>query len=199
MKKTELIEALGITYAAVGQEISDAALEIIAGDLSNYPLNDVLEALGRCRMELRKIALADILDRMPNGHPGPEEAWAMVNRGIGNEQKTLVLTGPMRVAFFAADELADDEVAARMAFKEVYIRELNHARQDREPMKWYVIQGHDKDDRDATLIKAVSEGKINPSHANTLISHKADSITLDELIKLAPPATRKSLVMNKIR
>lgn len=170
MKKSQLTEALGVTYAAVGQEVSDAALEIIAGDLSGFDDSGVLESLSRCRRELRRISLADILDRIPNGHPGPEEAWSMISGYIGDEDATVVLTSAMRAAFFAADALSDDLIAARMAFKEVYIRDLALCRNEKP--EWTVILGHDQTRRDDALRLAHKTGRL--TNISALLSHKTD-------------------------
>ncbi len=72
----ELAKAVAATFAVVGQEMPDIGLATIVSELQEYPLGDVLKALARCRKELRKITLADIIDRIPSGHPGIEEAWA---------------------------------------------------------------------------------------------------------------------------
>lgn len=176
MKKSHLIEALGVTYAAVGQEMSDAALEIIASDLSRYDDVSVLESLSRCRRELRRISLADILDRIPNGHPGPEEAWSMVSGSIGDENATIVLTLAMRAAFFAADALSGDPIAARMAFKEVYIRDLALCRNEKP--HWTVILGLDQTRRDDALRLAHQNGQL--TNISALLSHRTDQA--DEIV-----------------
>ena len=65
-----LLEAVAVTFAVVGQEVSDLGLKAIVAELQSYPPEAVQESLRRCRKELRKITLADILDRIPSGHPG---------------------------------------------------------------------------------------------------------------------------------
>lgn len=163
MEPTKLVEALAVTYAAVGQEMTDAGLEIVANDLSAYPLDDVLHALSRSRKELRRIALADILDRLPNQHPGVEEAWALVSPSLQNEALTLVWTDPMRIAFGLAVALSDDRVAARMAFKESYLREIAIARESSEPPVWSVSPGRDAGARASVIEQAVKMGRLPES------------------------------------
>ena len=128
----KLHEAVTVTFAAVGQEMSDAAIALIARDLAEYPLPGVFASLARCRKELRRITLADILERIPGGHPGPEEAWGVIARALSDERVTVVWTDEMRQAFGAALNLSDDPIAARMAFKEVYVRLVNEARAERK-------------------------------------------------------------------
>lgn len=189
----KLHEAVALTYAAVGQELSDAALELICADLAAYPPKGVAEALQRCRREVRgRLSLADILDRIPCGHPGVEEAWSLVCRAIGDERATVILTEPMRAAFYAAEQLVDDEVGARMAFKEVYARDVALARQSAAMPEWSAILGHDPAERDAKITQAVTDGRIEPQRALTLMAHH-DEVTLESLMALAPPEVRAKL------
>lgn len=173
----KLIEALAITYAAVGQEMNDAALEIIARDLSEYPLGDVLDALSRCRRELRRIALVDILDRIPNGHPGPEEAWAQIASALNDESASIVWTSPMRLAFGVARHLADNAVAARMAFKEVYQQHVASARALAEPPDWEVSLGHDPAQRSEAIQRGLAEGKLTQTYVQSLLPHVAPQLS----------------------
>lgn len=65
----DLLTAVKATYEVVGQDISDLGIQAIVTELKQYDLQHVLLALTRCRKELRKLTLADILDRLPGGHP----------------------------------------------------------------------------------------------------------------------------------
>lgn len=168
----KLHEAIAVTYAAVGQELSDAALKIMVKDISAYPLEGVLVALSRCRKELRRITLADIIDRIPGGHPGPEEAWALVSKALNDESVTLVWTDPMREAFFVADKLADDPIAARMAFKETYTKLIAIAREQGKPLVWNATLGTDATARVAALEEAVQQGKLSVSHVSKLLPYR---------------------------
>lgn len=159
----DVITALGVTYAAVGQEMTDAALQIIARDLAGYTVDDVLMALSRCRKELRRIALVDILDRLPNQHPGPEEAWSIVAPTVGNEHPSIVWTEPIRLAAAVAWNLEEDPVAARMAFKEAYQRELALARERGEPPEWSFSPGRDAASRASVIQHNVAIGRLPTS------------------------------------
>ena len=59
-----LHEAIAITYALMGQSLSDAALEVACNDLKGYPIPLVGAALERCRKECKHIALAEIIARI---------------------------------------------------------------------------------------------------------------------------------------
>lgn len=144
----DLIEAVKATYLIIGQEITDIALIAVVQELQRYPLQAVEEALTRCRRELRKVTLADILDRMPGGHPGPEEAWALVHAALDNEALSIVWTDEMAEAFGVARALAGDVVAARLAFKETYTRLISEARAKGTPITWWASLGYDPQGRE---------------------------------------------------
>lgn len=171
----KLHEALAATFAAIGQDISDVALALIARDLAPYPLADVFKSLSRCRKELRRIALVDILDRLPGGHPGPEEAWAIVSRALTDERISVVWTEEICQAFFAAQNLSDDPVAARMAFKEAYAGLVANSREERNPIVWKASLGHDPQGREPVLMEAVEKGRLSAQHVAGLIPHNEDA------------------------
>ena len=172
--KPKLIEALGLTYAAVGQEVSDAALEIIARDLKGYDASGVLVALSRCRKELRKIALVDILQRIPGGHPAAEEAWSLVAKGLADEGPTLVWNEQIREAFGVALGLSDDSIAARMAFKECYARLVAEAMERGNAPKWSASLGWNVAGRSTPLLDAVEKGRITSEAVRVLLSPAED-------------------------
>ena len=164
-----LTEAVKATYAVIGQETTDIQLAMTVEELSCYPAPNVLTALSRCRKELRKLTLADILDRLPGGHPGPEEAWSKISQCMNNEQISIVWTHEMREAYGSAASLADDKVAARMAFKETYTRLVNEARAKGTQLKWSVSLGHDKSLRQEAIEEAVRKNQITAGQAAKLL------------------------------
>src|SRR6185436_1156205 len=114
-----MLEAIAVTCELTSTSLSEAAIRVMVDTLSQYPEPQVLGALKKCCKELRgKLTLADILTRLDDGRPGVEEAWAMLSRVLGNEQASLVWTEEMREAYGVVAPLADDPIAARMAFKE---------------------------------------------------------------------------------
>jgi hypothetical protein len=173
-----LMEAVKATYAVVGQEMTDLQLAVLVDDLQAYPVEEVCHALARCRKECRRLVLADILDRLPNGHPGVEEAWGIVCRVMGDEAVSVVWTDEMRGAYGSARALADDLVAARMAFKEVYVKLINEARLQRAKPLWSVSLGYDPAGRQEVLEEAVRKNQISGSSAAKLLPHR--EMTADE-------------------
>jgi len=167
----KLHEAIAVTYAAVGQELSDAAMAIMSNDLAGYPPNGVMQALSRCRKELRKITLADILERIPGGHPGPEEAWAIVSPALNDERCTIIMTNEMSEAFGVALGLSDDSIAARMAFKETYSRLVAESRDKGTAINWFASLGHDKSGREGPLLDAMAKGRFTAPHVKKLLPY----------------------------
>ena len=165
----EVGKAVLVTCELVGQPLTDAAIEGIVAELSRYPEASVMEALLRCRRELRRLTLADILDRLSGQHPGPEEAWGLVSRCLANEQISIVWTDEMREAYGTASALASDPVAARMAFKECYTKLVSTARAQCQSPAWSVSLGYDPHGRELALTAAVQKNQISQTYAAALM------------------------------
>jgi hypothetical protein len=178
----DLLEALKGTYAVMGQDITDLGLEVMAGDLEPYPLAHIMPALSRCRKELKRLTLTDILDRLPGRHPGPEEAWAIVSSSMRNESLTIIWTDEMRLAFGIAHAVADDPVAARMAFKEHYTQLVSEARAMGEAPQWSASLGSDKAQRELAILEGVKQGRLSEGYARKLLPR--DAISTEEAAKL---------------
>lgn len=172
-----ILQALSIAFSFTGQTMPDAALAEMAKDLSGYPVADVAASLKRCRSELKSIKFSDILDRLPNGHPGPDEAWAIVSRGMNNEALTVVWTDQIREAYGVAHALADDSVAARVAFKEAYQRLISESRLRREKPSWSVSRGSDKADQELQITEAVKAGRLSVEYATRMLPNYVDAGT----------------------
>lgn len=176
-----MAEALAVTMEVCGSDATDAAVRIILADLAEYPEEVVLKALARVRRRCKgRLTLATILEQIDDGHPGAEEAWAMVPK---NEADTAVLTGPMRRALYAVNGLicADDLIAARVAFKEAYTREVERAKETNEPASWEPSIGWDQTGRTGPLAEAVRLGRIQLDIA---LHHVIDDRAV-ELLQLA--------------
>lgn len=186
----DFLLALQATAELCGQPFSDGGLALLAEDLDGLNEAAMLKALRRCRAEIKgRLCASDILNRIEDGHPGPEEAWSMLPR---NEDDTCVMTGEMAAAWGVAWPLlkAGEEVAARMAFKEVYIRNLAEARYARSKPKWFPSIGHDKNGREGPLMDAVSKGRLAHRHIEALLP-PPDGNRLTAL--LAPVLDRKRI------
>lgn len=171
MPSKALLEAVAVTAELTGTDLSAAAARVMADDLAVYPEAQVLAALVRCRRELRaRLTIADIVARLDDGRPGPEEAWAICYPAIGDEGATIVWSDEMREAMQAALSLADDKVAARMAFLECYRAACTEARNRGAPVRWSASLGWRSADREGPLLAAVEAGRLAIEHVRPLLA-----------------------------
>ena len=169
---SKLLEVMAVMCELTGTEWSEPTVKVIERELSCYPLPATLQALERCQRELRhKVTLADILDRIPGQHMGVEQAWGLISKVMSNEQVSICWTDEMQEAYGAAAPLADDPVAARMAFKEVYSRVVSEARAMRKLPKWTVSLGWDKALRNECLKEAEKNNLISAGYAQRLLAY----------------------------
>lgn len=156
-----ILEAIAVTAELTGSSFTPAAARAFAMDLAPYPEGQVLKALERARKELRpgQMTPEAIINRLPDGRPGVEEAWAKLPR---SEDETVVWTDETQTAWGGCKQLLNsgDFVAARMAFKEQYVALVRDRRMEAEPVKWLVSLGRDRDKRGVALARAAHEGKI---------------------------------------
>lgn len=172
-----VIQAIAVTAELTGTQLSKAAAQVFAADLADYPVEAVLHALDRCRREVRgRLTLADVIARIQesDGRPGVEEAWAMIPH---DEAASAVLTDEMATAMGAALPLlnAGDDIGARMAFKEVYNREVTQARANGRPVRWFASLGHDKAGREPVIRQAVQQGRLSRAQALHHLPHLDDA------------------------
>lgn len=173
------LELMGEIY---GRTISQGAAIMMARDLSECSPSAVMKALQSCRRELIRFpTVADIISRVQasDGRPGAEEAWSKIPK---DDYGSCVWTIEMATAYAAAHPHVKvrDFVAARMAFKEVYERELKAARETGVPVVWSASLGEDKAGRDAALSEAVRKNQMTLEQAQRI------SPMLDEQAKGSP-------------
>ena len=165
MAKIDLVQAIAVTSELCGRTLSPEAAKIFVADLAPYPELQVAAALVRCRKEVRgMLTLSDVISRLDDGRPGVEEAWAMLPM---SERQSAVWTTEMSLAFGIALPLigAGEIVAARMAFKETYLRLVSQARDAARPVQWLATLGHDPAGRESVLLQAVSLGRLTFAEA----------------------------------
>lgn len=165
----ELLKAIAVTARVMGNELDEASARMFAQDLSAYHEAAVMDSLSRCRREVRgRLTIADVVQRIDDGRPGVEEAWAMLPR---SENESVVWCEEMARAFGVSSPLMEqgDMVAARMAFKEAYSAELQRARTDGEPVKWSPSYGFDKAGRVKAVREAAERNRLTQQHAANII------------------------------
>lgn len=169
MPTLTLLEAVAVTAELCGRTFSEPAARVFVADLAAYPEDAVLKALTRCRKEVRgALTVADVVQRIDDGRPGADEAWALVPK---NEEDSAVWSQEMAEAFaIAAPLLAEgDAIAARMAFREAYKRLCDAARDAGQPVRWTPTLGHDARGRAAALHRAVELGRMSAGDAHALL------------------------------
>lgn len=165
MPSRELIESVAVTAELCGRTFSEAAARVFVSDLSRYPEDQVIAALGRCRREVKGVlTVSDVVSRLEDGRPGVEQAWGMLPIG---EDQTAVWTDEMSSAFGAALPLINrrDMVGARMAFKEAYTKAVMTARDAGKPVNWWASIGTDAAGRWSALQAAVNDGRLPLEYA----------------------------------
>ena len=116
-------KTIAATAELTGASLTAQSIAVMVADLAEYPAGDVTEALTRCRRECRRgLTLADILDRMPNQPPGPDEAWEIALRAEPWLGKYHSVVAPMAIidAFPRKLAAANDWIGARLAFRAAY-------------------------------------------------------------------------------
>lgn len=192
-----LLKAIAVTAELTGTEISKTAARVMADDLSQYPEPQVLSALTKCRRELRgRMSIADVVSRIDDGRPGPDEAWAMIPH---DESGSVVWTDEMAESFGIACRLIEcgDTIQARMAFLETYKARCQQSRDLRLPVKWVPSLGHDPAGRESVLLEAAEKGRLSVTHAQSLLPYRDGSDAKAHLEMLLVEANSRALSDDK--
>ena len=132
-----------------------------------------------------------------DGHPEPNEAWAMVSIVFGDERESAVLTEPMAQALGIAAELAPDRVAGRVAFLRAYERIVAEYRAANRPAAPFLSRGIDRQGHQAAAQRAIDQRLIPTRHPIAKIALAAPELDSDPVAlianaaRLAPPASRE--------
>lgn len=182
-----LLQALAVTAEVCGTEFSEPAARAIVARLSAYPLESVLKALDKCQTEVTgRLSLAAIIGRIDDGRPSADEAWSTAILA-GDEAATVVWTTETAKAYWAASALLEggDKVGARMAFRDVYEREVSNARQAGTVAKWEATLGTDPYQREQAIKQAAELNRLGHEHAKGLLPYIGTPETFTEVKKLA--------------
>jgi hypothetical protein len=170
-------------WALHGKQVSVEMLSVAFAALTPYDLRDIERALTLHVRDRERGQFppkpADIIDRIApdpknDGRPGADEAWSLMPR---DERQSAVLTDEMATAMGAAAPLLaeGDAIAARMAFKEVYSREVTAARAAGKPVRWFASMGHETAGREAVVRQAVALGRLSREQAVKHLPHLDDA------------------------
>ncbi|MES2535788.1 MAG: hypothetical protein V4632_07925 [Pseudomonadota bacterium] len=164
-----LVEAIALTAEVCGLALSSAAAEMLASDLTGFDQSVILAALKRCRMELQgRLRLTDILARIEDGRPSADEAWTAMPK---TEHASVVWTEEMAQAWGMASPLLarGDDMGARAAFQEAYVKAVLAARIKRVPVHWMPSLGSDVAGRESVLLDALEKQRLPASHVAQLL------------------------------
>lgn len=165
MASTSLLHAVAVTAELCGRTFSEPAARVFVSDLAAYPEEAVIKALARCRKEVRgALTVQDVVSRLDDGRPGPEEAWALLPL---DEDASAVWTDEMAAAWGVVRSVYEsgDRTAARFAFKEAYIKRVNEARDAGKPVNWTPTLGRCPFSRWRVLADAVAQDKLPLEYA----------------------------------
>jgi hypothetical protein len=184
MPSVNLLEAVAVTAELCGRVFTEAAARVFVNDLSAYPEDAVIKALARCRKEVRGVlTVQDVVSRIDDGRPGPEEAWAMLPL---SESQSAVWTDEMASAWSVSQHLLDngDKTGARFAFKEAYIKRVDKARDQGKRVNWTPTLGTDPHGRERVLTEAVAAGRLPLEYAQQFVPHlEAPKGSIAELLE----------------
>lgn len=193
MASPELIKAIAVTAELCGRTFSHEAAAVFVADLEGLGEAAVMASLRRCRREVRGVlTVSDVVNRLDDGRPGAEEAWALIPQDEGG---SVVWSDEMAAAFRVALPLLEigDRVAARLAFKETYTRLVNENRDLANPVNWSPSLGHDPRGREDALMQAVGRGRMSIEHARSIAP--ALPVPSDKALAIVQPvATRLTVV-----
>jgi hypothetical protein len=152
-----------------GDRIDESSADFLLGLLSKYDTAKVQTALDRCFKELKFFpTFSDIIERIDDGRPGTEEAWALCPK---DEQSAAFVTNEIMNAWTVVSSMMRErggEVAARMAFKESYEREVKMNRAGNKTPNWFLSRASgpgSERTNEAALRLAVEKGRVTEALA----------------------------------
>ena len=182
MASEALLQAIAVTAELTNTQLSTVAARVMAEDLARYPQNQILDALTRCRREIKgKLTIHDVLSRIEDGRPEAEEAWASIPT---SESMTVVWTEETAQAFGVAYPLIrqDEMIPARMAFLESYRKLVRKARDKGRTVRWTVSLGQDPHGRETVLLEAARLGRVPVDYVQGLLPY----LEIPNALKLVP-------------
>jgi hypothetical protein len=193
----KLVGTICATVDTLGGQITPAAAAMMANDLQNNTLEEVLLALAECRRTLKgRFSLAEVIARIAarDGRPSRDEAWGIA-LCADDEEDTVVMTSEIQLALAAARPVLrnGDKIGARMAFLSAYDRFVEEARLAAEPVSWLVSMGYDASRRDAALHRAVQLKRLPMEKASLYLTQDVGPRPNKDGVAIAALITGKTL------
>ncbi len=182
MNREKLVKMIAVVNEATGgPDLSRDAILIYLESLEGYSDDEVTAALKRCAVEVKgRLALADIVSRIDDGWPEPDAAWALCP---ASEAETVVWTDEIVCSYYEASEQhPEDQVAVRMAFREIYRKKLVQARQERRRPEWRVSLGSDPRQREQAVRDGIRRGRIEDAMLHVYCPELARPKELDRAV-----------------
>lgn len=184
--KQEFARTLRLTLSLYGNDSKNPELLAFWFSLLKYhSIESVSKALAihaaKSKFSPKPADILEIIDRVnPDGRPGADEAWAMIPR---DEYTSAVMTEEIAEAYGIAKPLLDDgdQVAARMAFKEAYVRIVGKNKLAGIAPKWFPSLGRDLAIRETVINEAVRLGRLGFEHAAKSVPAIADRVQSQRL------------------
>jgi hypothetical protein len=181
--------------------LSKDALAMMWGDLVLYQIADVELAARMHRKDSERgrfmPTVADLehqirqAQKQTDGHPEPNEAWAVAIK-LADESETTEYTDLIMACWSAVSELCQsDEVGARMAFLEMYKREVGILRGRAERAVWRMSFGHDPARREIGTQQARQLGRIG---ADQYLSIGTETLSIEHVQALAIEQKRAGVI-----
>lgn len=200
--KRRLYELLEPRYALFNRQMTNSLLEMWAGDLDGYSIEQIAAALKQAGRRLRFPPVpADVLNLLPCplGHATPEIAWNIVPKT--DLEGEFVTDEIMQAASTVLDAIKNRDKMARMGFLEAYKQILSSAQVQGKKAVWWFSAANNgsfeqrRHDKLKKTIAAAQCGRIDQKRAIELVRTISSELDLDSnayLLKL-PGVTKQHL------
>jgi hypothetical protein len=196
--KKNIFNRLALANEQVGRPApSVAAMESFCQMFDGYACQAILAAIDAAVMSADFItprAIKEQLDKMQkqsDGHPEPNEAWAVAVK-LADESETTEYTDLIMLCWSGVSELyRSDDVGARMAFLEMYKREVGILRCRGERAVWRMSFGYDPARRDTGTQQARQLGRIG---ADQYLSIGTETLGIEHVQTLAIEQKRSGVI-----
>jgi hypothetical protein len=161
--------------ATYGREANKDAMRIAWGVLKQFDIAQVQQAysahVATSKFMPSPAEISDLITASDPAmrRPGPDEAWARMPR---SEDDSVAWTDEMSYAWGIASNLVNpylvdrpDWTAARMAFRDAYVRAVDTAKAQGRKVHWSIARGQRKDNLEDVITEAVRLGYITPEEA----------------------------------
>lgn len=196
LNREEFAKGMAVLAEVFEKQLSSHAIEIYYIALKNLPVEKFQKIVGNIVINNRFFPKpVDFLESaiIDDGRPEPESSWARMPK---NEDDSIVWTEEEAEAYGVALPLLQDgdKIAARMAYKETYIKQVSLARAEKRKVVWKASLGFDVGRREAVIKEAVEKGRLSSSSAaNILPSIEFKNAIEDKRQPLGKEITRKAL------